>query len=131
EARRLPETATARRTSYDERGHGVRDRAPRKTILVVDDDLQTLSVFRDCLADWGYRVLVAASASEARAVWRSVRGNVDLLIVDVKMPVEGGPDLILDLAGRLGARCPFLYISGHPTSLIPGYDEQTPFLEKP
>jgi two-component system phosphate regulon response regulator OmpR len=69
------------------------DDAPH--LLVVDDDTRIRTLLQQYLAEMGYRVTVAASASEAR---RKLEGlDFDLLIVDVMMPGESGVDLTRSL----------------------------------
>ncbi len=59
-------------------------------ILVIDDDSRIRDLVSRYLIDQGFRVSVAADASEAR---RKLSGlTFDLLIVDVMMPGENGTD---------------------------------------
>jgi len=58
-------------------------------ILVVDDDLDVLSVMRDLLIDEGYEVRTAGNGREALDVlaeWRP-----DLIVLDLMMPIMDGP----------------------------------------
>lgn len=61
----------------------------RRTILVVDDDADVLSVARDYLEYQGYEVLQATSGDEGLRVLESA-AKVDLLFTDIVMP--GGMD---------------------------------------
>ena len=64
-------------------------------ILVIDDDSRIRDLVSRYLADQGFRVSVAADASEAR---RKLDGlTFDLLIVDVMMPGENGTDFTSSL----------------------------------
>jgi two-component system phosphate regulon response regulator OmpR len=67
-------------------------------LLVVDDDSRIRSLLHRFLSQNGFRVTVAASASEARAKLDSLA--FDLLVLDVMMPGESG----LDLARAVRAR---------------------------
>lgn len=67
-------------------------------LLVVDDDGRIRSLLQRFLSQNGYRVTVAASASEARLKLDSLA--FDLLVLDVMMPGESG----LDLAKAVRAR---------------------------
>lgn len=64
----------------------VPDDAPH--LLVIDDDRRIRELLSRYLADNGFRVSVAADASEARARLQAL--EFDLLIVDVMMPGETG-----------------------------------------
>ncbi|MEM8750776.1 MAG: response regulator [Pseudomonadota bacterium] len=64
------------------------DEAPH--ILVIDDDSRIRDLLSRYLSEQGFRVSMAADASEAR---RKLEGlSFDLLIVDVMMPGENGTD---------------------------------------
>lgn len=69
------------------------DDAPH--ILVVDDDTRIRSLLKQFLSEQGFRITVAATASEAR---RRLEGlDFDLLVLDVMMPGESGIDLTRSL----------------------------------
>jgi phosphoserine phosphatase RsbU/P len=58
------------------------------TILVVDDAIENVSILERLLRSENYNVLKAYSAEEARGIL--VSQNVDLLLLDVNMPVQDG-----------------------------------------
>ena len=60
-------------------------------ILVVDDDRRIRQLLQSFLSDNGYRVTLAASATEARERRRGI--TFDLLILDIMMPGETGIEL--------------------------------------
>ena len=68
---------------------------PKKTILCVDDNEQTLSIRKFFLETRGYRVLTAASSQEAIHIFSS--SSVDLVLTDLGLPQMDGNALI----GRL------------------------------
>ncbi len=59
-----------------------------ETILIVDDEKNYLLVLEDLLAEEGYEVLTADSASEGLAVAES--HELDLVLTDMKMPGMDG-----------------------------------------
>lgn len=63
-----------------------------RVVLVVEDEAALREVIRRSLAERGYRVLVAAGLSTARAILES-SATVDLLLTDVVMPDGNGPEL--------------------------------------
>ena len=82
----------------------------RERVLLVDDEEAVRDVTRRILERLGYAVETAASADQARRVL-AVSGRPDLLLTDVIMPEESGPQL----AEQLRTDCPglpVLYISG-------------------
>ncbi len=82
-----------------------------ETILLAEDDARLRSAVTRMLERQGYRVLIAASASEAREVAGRYRGPIDLLLTDVVMPGESGPDLARDVRASFG--CKVLFMSGY------------------
>lgn len=67
---------------------------PRKVILLVDGNEQTLSVRTFMLETRGYRVVTAGSANEALELLRDkLPGEVDLLMSDLQLPQMDGNEL--------------------------------------
>jgi len=72
----------------------IADDAPH--LLVVDDDTRIRDLLQRYLTEQGFRVTVAADASEAR---RKLEGlHFDLLVLDVMMPGESGLSLTRSIA---------------------------------
>ena len=85
---------------------------PKKVILCVDDNEQTLAVRRFLLETRGYRVVCATSAYEAlEHLTKSPQGSVDLLLTDLLMPQMDGVELIRR-AKELQPSLPTLLVSG-------------------
>ena len=87
------------------------------TILVVEDDRTVLQSIARTLASAGHRVLTARSASEALVVLTSIYGDVDLMLTDVVMPGESGPELAEELYQRW-SELPVLYMTGYGTEVL-------------
>jgi two-component system, cell cycle sensor histidine kinase and response regulator CckA len=68
-----------------------------ETLLIVDDEPTILKVTGDLLTTLGYRVLRAASGKEALEIYRTHRDQIDLVLLDMVMPVRGGGDVFEDL----------------------------------
>jgi CheY-like chemotaxis protein len=103
------------------------------TVLVVDDQDVVRDVIKLSLESAGYRVLEAATPTEALALARAAGAEVDLLVTDVVMPEMNGREL----AARLRTARPdlrTLFVSGYPaTALAPRgvLEEGVHFLQKP
>ena len=102
------------------------------TILVVDDEPTVLETVRDGLTAHGYQVLTAGSGEEALQVAQAHQGVIALALVDVVMPVMGGPDV----AQRLHQARPdlkILFMSGFSTEVVVvhGITAGDPLLVKP
>lgn len=66
-----------------------------KTILVVDDEEAIRLLYREELSEAGYRVQVAANASEALRMAQEARP--DLMTIDIKMPGMDGIELLRNI----------------------------------
>lgn len=104
-----------------------------ETILLVEDELDLLSLTREILERYGYRILSAPNGRSALNVWNERRGEIDLLLTDMRMPegING-----YELAERCLSDKPMLkviYVSGY--SIEPGpsvrLEEGQNFLTKP
>lgn len=85
---------------------------PRKVILCVDDNEQTLAVRKFLLETRGYRVLTAACAQHALEMLETPEtGSVDLLLCDLIMPHVDGSELVRR-ARAVRPGIPTLMISG-------------------
>jgi len=95
------------------------------TVLVVDDQDVVRDVIKLSLESAGYRVLEAATPSEALELARAAGAEVDLLVTDVVMPEMDA----FELANRISFELPavrVLYTSGYTDAAAEG-----PFIQKP
>jgi two-component system, cell cycle sensor histidine kinase and response regulator CckA len=83
-----------------------------RTILVVEDQPEVLSLLADSLEMLGYRVLTAGHPDDGLAIADEHAEQIDLVLTDVVMPGMNGPEM----AQRLVVRHPslrVLYLSGY------------------
>jgi two-component system cell cycle sensor histidine kinase/response regulator CckA len=103
------------------------------SILVVDDQSTVRRMAHRLLSEWGFRVFEAESGEEAMEVLETARAGIQLVIVDVVMPLADG----VQVTRRINERWPdqrTLYMSAHPAEVLAqhGLSElQVPFLAKP
>ncbi len=81
---------------------------PKRTILCVDDNEQSLSHRKIVLETRGYRVASFSRGEEA--LERFARGGIDLVIADMAMPGLDGPQLIAKIKD-LSPNTPAILIS--------------------
>ena len=91
---------------------------PKKTILCVDDNEQSLSVRKVMLETRGYRVLTAITATEALQLFKG--NSVDLVLSDLVMPDFDGRQLIKEIK-TISPQTPAILFSGKIT--VFAYDE--------
>ena len=85
---------------------------PKRTILCIDDDEQSLSIRKVMLETKGYRVITCHDPEEAIAKVRG--GGIDLLIADLMMPKMSGAQLI-DQVKEIAPHLPTILFSGSAT----------------
>jgi DNA-binding NtrC family response regulator len=85
--------------------------------LIVEDDAKVLKALQRMLASTGYEVLTARSAAEAIGVLESVYGDVDLLLTDVVMPGDSGPQLAEQIYLRW-SELPVVYMTGYGNEIL-------------
>ena len=61
-----------------------------ETLLLVDDEEMVLEVGEELLKELGYKVLVARSGKEAIELYKANKSTIDIVILDMIMPVMGG-----------------------------------------
>lgn len=91
---------------------------PKRTILCVDDNEQSLSIRKVMLETRGYRVLAYTDARQA--LERFSEGGVDLVLTDLVMPVVDGSKLIRDVKDR-SPETPAILLSGQ----VKIYEQET------
>jgi two-component system chemotaxis response regulator CheY len=69
--------------------------APKRRILLADDDPDVRRSLGDTLTAAGYEVMLAADGAQAISIWRE-RGG-DLVILDLFMPEKDGLETIVEL----------------------------------
>jgi two-component system, OmpR family, response regulator CpxR len=82
---------------------------PKRTILCVDDNEQSLSIRKVMLETRGYRVIACSNAMEALEHFR--KGGVDLVLTDLVMPGVDGTRLI-DEVKSVSPETPTILFSG-------------------
>ncbi len=82
-------------------------------ILIVDDELNMQAVLKILFESKGYHVLCASNGEEALQLLES-RGDISLVISDLKMPVMDGIALLEQIRSRYEG-IPFILISAYGT----------------
>ncbi len=82
---------------------------PKRTILCVDDNEQSLSIRKVLLETRGYRVIACNNGDEAVGCFR--RGGIDLVITDLVMPGTDGIKLIEEIK-TISPETPAVLLSG-------------------
>jgi len=82
---------------------------PKRTILCVDDNEQSLSIRKVLLETRGYRVIACTKGEDALEIFK--RGGIDLVLTDLIMPGYDGTKLIEQIKA-ISPQTPAILLSG-------------------
>jgi two-component system cell cycle sensor histidine kinase/response regulator CckA len=102
-------------------------------ILVIEDEASVREIARDMLSDLGYTILVAPDGIIGVETYRSRQGSIDLIILDMNMPLMGGREAYEQLK-KINPAVRIIILTGYGKGIIepssfPG--EVNGFLQKP
>ena len=126
-------TEVTTRTPTPIPGASDRSESHPETILLVEDQTAVRQVTKRILTTEGYRVLTAADAVAARQMLERHGDEIAVMVTDVMMPGETGPELAVSIADRW-PQISVIYISGYSHNELPERDSaamQDEILEKP
>jgi DNA-binding response OmpR family regulator len=101
-----PDFADRNRAGYDDDAH-----RPKRRVLVVDDDPSVREMLIRVLVGEGY--LAAAAADGAEALKIAAAAEVDLVLLDLNMPVKSGWDTFERLTAE-NPLVPVIIITARP-----------------
>ncbi|MFQ5906182.1 MAG: ATP-binding protein [bacterium] len=81
-----------------------------KTILVADDDPTVRNFCKEVLESAGHSVVLAEDGQQA--IRKTLSGNVDLLVLDIKMPLFDGI-LVMEHLSKTNPELPIIVSSGY------------------
>lgn len=100
-----------------------------KIILLVDDENSIRELYTTCLQRYGYRVVTVSNGREAVDVYRKSMKDIDLVLMDIKMPALNGIDAQY-LIHTINPRAKVLLMSGFPLASLPELTSPR-FMQKP
>jgi two-component system, cell cycle sensor histidine kinase and response regulator CckA len=86
-----------------------------ETILVVEDNIPVAELERRGLELAGYTVIVATEGREALEIYRTTKGEISLVILDLLMPEMSGRDCLMELL-KIDPSVKVLIASGYSPS---------------
>jgi CheY-like chemotaxis protein len=99
-----------------------------KNILVVDDAKEDLNIMKGLLKKEGYNVVLAENGAKALDSLEDY--NFDLILIDIKMPILSGYELMSIIKSRLDSNVSIVYVSVLPKKQVE-LDEVDGFIQKP
>jgi PAS domain S-box-containing protein len=103
------------------------------TILVADDDAMVRRISQEALERRGYRVLAAGNGKDAVNIFRETTGGIDLVVLDLAMPVMGGEEAHRQIKA-IRPEVPVLISSGYSELMASskfGDNGMEAFIQKP
>jgi CheY-like chemotaxis protein len=86
--------------------------AEHKTVVIADDTPFVRDRFKAAIEHAGHRAFTVRSAAELLARVRADLPDIDLVVVDLRLPHAGGVDLVRSIRKLDGGRLPILVFSG-------------------
>jgi uncharacterized protein (TIGR02266 family) len=83
-----------------------------KTVVVADDTAFVRDRFRTALENAGHRAVTVKTAAELLARVRADLADIDLIVLDLRLPHAPGVDLVRGIRKLDGGRLPILVFSG-------------------
>jgi PAS domain S-box-containing protein len=126
----LPHCGEGLRTVLKERRLSI----PRghEHILIIDDEMSVCEIARDLLTELGYNVVYAYDGKAGVDLYRDRRGSIDLVLLDLNMPLMGGKETFEQLRS-INPKLRIIILTGYGESAIqngfPG--EADSFIQKP
>ncbi len=110
-------------------------RLPRgsENILVIDDEPPVCEIAQDLLTSLGYTVFVAHDGREGVEFYRSRRATVDLILLDINMPVMSGTEAFEHLR-KINPHVRIIIVTGYGKNAVDTprlSSEVGGFVEKP
>jgi PAS domain S-box-containing protein len=105
------------------------------TILIIDDDADIRELCMDMLGTLGYTVLTAGSGSEGISIFRGMKDNISVVILDMIMPKMGGSE-VFQAIKTIRPDVKIILCSGYSSTGFAGIDKllksgATGFVQKP
>lgn len=104
-----------------------------ETILLVEDDENARNYIKIVLQEANYRVIEAKNGQEGIDKFFQNKDNIQLIILDVIMPVKNGRETLLEIE-KINPQIKHIFISGYTSDIIFErglIDKEIEYLSKP
>ncbi|MBI5681591.1 MAG: PAS domain S-box protein [Deltaproteobacteria bacterium] len=89
----------------------------KETILVVDDDCETITAVKTFLEEFGYKVIEADSGESAIRLFEENKEGIGLVILDVIMPDKNGKE-VYDEMKKIRPDIKTIFVSGYGADML-------------
>jgi hypothetical protein len=80
-------------------------------VLLVEDELAILEITKELMESFNYRVLTATDGAEAVTLYRQRKGEINVVVTDLMMPIMDGLALIRALR-QIDPQAKIIAVSG-------------------
>jgi CheY-like chemotaxis protein len=84
---------------------------PKELVMIVDDEDLVTMLAQRVLTDEGYRIVTAKDGFQAIDIYRKLRDQIALIILDFTMPIMDGSDVFAELL-QINPKAPVVLSSG-------------------
>jgi DNA-binding response OmpR family regulator len=88
-----------------------------ETILLAEDDADTLAIMAEVLRMSGYKVLEAKDGEDAVRLFREEKDGIALVFLDVRMPRKDGSEVYEEIM-KTAPETAVLFMSGYTKDII-------------
>lgn len=88
----------------------------RKVVLIVEDEVALITIYKKALEHAGYEVVSATTAEQALEIAANREGGIDLLLSDIVMGGMGGRELVWRFR-KLHPNVPVILASGYTNEI--------------
>ncbi|MBM4147224.1 MAG: response regulator, partial [Nitrospira sp.] len=88
-----------------------------ENILLIDDDVDVLTVTKEILREHGYHVTAVYDSSKAVAIFKEHSEKIQLVITDLVMPLVDGDEFI-KISKGIKPEIKIIVISAYPQNLV-------------
>lgn len=92
-----PEPSAAVQAVISRQVEVMKTAGPNELILIVDDEEFILLLAQEVLTEAGYRVITAKDGLQALAIYRQLRDQISLVVLDFMMPVMDGEEVFEEM----------------------------------
>jgi CheY-like chemotaxis protein len=90
-----------------------------KNILIVDDDVTYRELLKTKLESTGYSVTEAKDGKEALAIMKMQGKNINLILLDLRMPEMDGQTFYYELKNNLHLDIPTIILTNQSVAVYP------------
>ncbi len=105
------------RAHAGERPRRVRLPRGRENVLLIDDEISVCEVARDMLTGLGYNVYVENDGRAGVEMYRTHQGTIDLVLLDINMPVMGGKEAF-ELLRNINPQVRIIIMTGYGKAAV-------------